>query len=252
MTRERSIAGAVPLAGEAGASPRRRATLMPLLQNRALGAATFLVLLCAAFAFTTPHFADLANARTISLNASLLIVVACAESVVVITRNYDLSVGSTAALSAYLGFDLVRRMPDVGPVMVLVPIAIGTLCGLINGAIVGYGRVSSVIATLGTMSVFRGIAFLYANGHQIDMQQLPTWVVASSAANILSIPLLVVLALLVVAAVGAMLHLLPFGRHIYAVGSNPAAASLSVTSLSVGISGRRPRRSTEAPHRGMP
>ena len=219
------------MSAEAGTAPRpvptpRRAPRIPatLLQNRVLGVAAFLVLLSLTFAATAPHFAQLENATTIALNASTLVVLAAAETVVVVTRNYDLSVGSTAALAAYLGLDIVRHLPPLGPVLVIVPILIGLACGVVNGAIVAYGRVPSVIATLGTMSVFRGLAFLYANGHQIDVKDLPGWVASTSAAHVLGLPVLIVIALLVVAAGSVLLRYLPLGRQIYAVGSNPAAA----------------------------
>jgi rhamnose transport system permease protein len=108
-------------------------------------------------------------------------VVACAEAIVVITRNYDLSVGSTVALASFVGLDLIRLLPDLGPPMVVIPVLIGGLCGVVNGWLVAYGGLPSVIATLGTLSIFRGVAFLYAGGGQLNAADLPAWVPATAS-----------------------------------------------------------------------
>ena len=158
------------------------------LEHREFGIFTFLVLLAAAFSLTSANFATLANANTIALNASILTVVACAETVVVLTRNFDLSVGSIVALASYLGLDLIRQYPAAGPIMFLAPVAIGGLCGAFNGLLVAVCRIPSVIATLGTLSIFRGLAYLYAGGRQINAQDLPRWVLGTASMRIAGSP----------------------------------------------------------------
>jgi rhamnose transport system permease protein len=195
------------------------------LEHREFGILAFLVLLAATFSLTSANFATLANANTIALNASILIVVACAETVVVLTRNFDLSVGSIVALASYLGLDLIRQYPEAGPIMFLAPVAIGGLCGVFNGLLVAIFRIPSVIATLGTLSIFRGIAYLYAGGRQINAQDLPQWVLRTASMRIAGISLLVLVALVVVAGSAFMLRQLRIGRQIYAIGSNPEAAA---------------------------
>lgn len=195
------------------------------LERREFGIFTFLVLLAATFSVTSANFATLANANTIALNASILIVVACAEAVVVLTRNFDLSVGSIVALASYLGLDMIRHYPAAGPIMFLAPVAIGGLCGAFNGLLVAIFRIPSVIATLGTLSIFRGIAYLYAGGSQINAQDLPQWVLGTASMRVGGVSLLVLVAFLVVAALAFLLRQLRIGRQIYAVGSNPEAAA---------------------------
>ena len=79
--------------------------------------------------------------------------VACAEAIVVITRNYDISVGAIVALSSYVGLDFIRLFPGFGPVLIAVPVIVGGLCGALNGFLVAYCRIPSVIVTLATLSV---------------------------------------------------------------------------------------------------
>ena len=198
---------------------------LALLQNRLIGVASFLVLLIVFFGLLTDNFATFDNANTIALNASILIVVACAEAIVVLTRNFDLSVGAMVALASYVGLDVIRLHPELGPALIVVPVAIGGLCGAVNGALVSYGRVPSVIATLGTMSIFRGLAYLYAGGGQIDLKDLPSWVGDTVNSHILGFAALPIIAVLVVAGAAVLLRYLQIGRQIYAVGSNPQAAA---------------------------
>ncbi len=206
------------------AVPATRRRRMQLLQNRALGVAVFLVLLCVFFSALNPNFASLGNINTIALNAAILVVVASAEAMVVITRNYDLSVGSTVALASYVGLDVIRLFPHAGPILILVPVGLGALCGVVNGALVAYGRLPSVVATLGTMSIFRGLAFLYANGGQINGKDLPAWVAGTATSHIFGLSVLILVACAVVTLASFMLGRLRIGRKIYAIGSNPEAA----------------------------
>jgi rhamnose transport system permease protein len=198
---------------------------LTLLQNRLIGILAFLALLAIFFGALAPNFLNLNNANTIALNGSILIVVACAEAVVVLTRNYDLSVGSTVALASYVGFDLISRYPDLGPALILVPILIGGLCGVLNGLLVCYGRVPAVIATLGTMSIFRGLAYLYANGAQVDQKDMPGWVSDTVNGHVLGFAALPLIAIGVVTLATLFLRYRPIGRQIYAIGSNPQAAA---------------------------
>ena len=225
MTSERgALEPSYAFADASAAVPASRRWLR-LLQNRALGVGAFLGLLALFFAGLAPNFATVANLNTIVLNATILVVVACAEAIVVITRNYDLSVGSTVALASYVGLDVIRLFPQAGPVLILVPVAIGALCGVVNGLLVAYGRLPSVIATLGTLSIFRGLAFVYANGRQINAQDLPAWVGGTASSHVFGVSTLVIVAVAVVRR--HSLHaraMLRFGRQIYAIGSNPEAA----------------------------
>jgi rhamnose transport system permease protein len=153
-------------------------------------------------------------------------ILACAEAVVIITRNYDVSIASILALSAYVGFDIIRSFPEVGPILILVPVGIGLVCGLINGVLVAYGKVSSIFVTLGGLSIYRGIATIYANGHQIEPRDIPPWVSqAVTGSTIPGISNLAIIAVLVVILVSIFLRNTRIGRQIYAIGSNPAAAT---------------------------
>ena len=105
-------------------------------------------------------------------------VMAAGQSLVIITRNIDLSVGSIAGVSAYLTGEVLGDHLATPPVLaVLLAVAIGTLLGLVNGALVAYGRIPSIIVTLGTLAIYRTWLISYAEARTITASSLPQWLV---------------------------------------------------------------------------
>ncbi len=197
-----------------------------LLKNRALGVLLFEVLIILVFSLASDKFFSLSNLNTIFLNACIMAILASAEAVVIITRNYDVSIASILALSSYVGFDVIRSFPGFGPLLILVPLGIGLLCGALNGLFVAYGRVSSIFVTLGGLSVYRGLATLYAHGQQIEPKDIPPWVGDVVTGNLLpGVSNLALIAIAVVALVSVYLRYTRMGRQIYAIGSNPDAST---------------------------
>ena len=196
-----------------------------VLKNRALGVLLFEVLIILLFSLESNQFLSVSNLNTIFLNACIMAILASAEAVVIITRNYDVSIASILALSAYVGFDVIRTFPGFGPLLILVPLVIGVFCGLINGLLVAYGRVSSIFVTLAGLSVYRGLVTLYANGRQIEPKDVPPWVREFVTGALLpGISNLALIAIAIVALVSVYLRYTRIGRQIYALGSNPSAA----------------------------
>ena len=85
-----------------------------VLKNRALGVLLFEVLIILVFSLAGDKFLSVSNLNTIFLNACIMAILASAEAVVIITRNYDVSIASILALSAYVGFDVIRTFPRSG------------------------------------------------------------------------------------------------------------------------------------------
>ena len=188
------------------------------LRFRVSGVAGFLLLLGVAFTLLRPQFITPGNLGAIISNAAILAIVAAAQAVVLITRNLDVSVGSIMGFSAYLTADFAARHPDAGPLLMLMPLAIGAALGALNGLLVAYGRVSPLIATLGTMSVYRGLTYVYARGQEITSSRLPQWMYVLPEARLAGVPFLVVIAFIVVCLLAAFLRFYPLGRRMYAVG----------------------------------
>jgi rhamnose transport system permease protein len=183
-----------------------------------------LVALTIAFALTTPNFLTFQNLKVIAFNAALLTIVACAEALVVITRNLDVSVGSILGLAGFVAAKFAAANPGSGALIVAVAVSIGLLLGLMNGLAVAYGKVPSIVATLGTLAIFRGFTYIVGRGVEVPSGNLPRWMIRAADATLLGVPLVVLLALSVVVVLAFLSRRLPILRRVYAVGSNPGAA----------------------------
>jgi rhamnose transport system permease protein len=199
-----------------------------LLRVRELGIVLALVVLVVVTAVVNPRFVSGQSLRDLALGAAILVVLAVGQTVVVITRNIDLSVGSVLGLSAYAAGSLLQAAPGL-PVVValLVGCAVGAACGLVNGALVRFGNVPALVVTLGTLYVYRGLCFFWAGGQQINADELPASFLGFGTATVLGIPWLLIIAVVVVLVAGFVLRGYRSGRELYAMGSNPQAAVLA-------------------------
>jgi rhamnose transport system permease protein len=185
-------------------------------------------LLIAVTAMLEPRFIEADSLRNLALNASILAILAVGQTLVIITRNVDLSTGSILGLSAFLAGDLLSEHPGLAlPVVFLLGIALGAACGLLNGVLVTWGQVPALVVTLGTLYAFRGLAFLWTDGRQVNAETLPDAFLNIGSESIAGIPILVLFALVIVLVVGQWLRDYRPGRELYAIGSNPDGARLA-------------------------
>ena len=199
---------------------------------REIGILLFLVVLILAFSIRTPRFFSAGNFRDILLDISLLTIVSIGETMVILSRNIDLSVGSIMGFGAFSAAVLVKDNPALPVVIVLLAgVGIGAALGLINGLLVTVGRLPAIIATLGTLFVYRGADFLLGQhttaGGQVYGQDLTSSFTDLATGNLLGIPTLIFFAAAVALIFAYVLRYTRFGRRIYAVGSNPDAAVLA-------------------------
>jgi rhamnose transport system permease protein len=198
------------------------------LRFREAGIAVFILLLMAAVSLRAGSFLTVANFTDILLNISILIIVALGQTMIIITRGIDLSVGSMIGLVAMMVAFVVARVPGVDPVVALLLGAfLGAVLGSFNGLLVTLGNVPPIIATLGTLSIFRGLIFFYSDGTWINSFELPAAFKALSKGTPLAVPNMILFALLVALAIYFFLNYTRPGRDIYAVGSNPDAAQMA-------------------------
>lgn len=166
----------------------------------------------------------------ISTSVAVILPIAIGQAIVVITRNIDLSVGSLVGIVAYVCGDFLTRYVDLNPVLfVLLCLALGAFCGAINGALVAYGRVPSIIATLGTLALYRTFLVEYSDARTITTDSLPKWLVEFPqqvlfAVGEFEVRSTVGLALAAAILAWVALSRLRAARQFYAVGSNPDAA----------------------------
>ncbi len=218
----------VTLLVEPSALSDRERILKTLLRSRELSIFIVLVLVIAAATIRSPTFLFSPSGwRDLLLTPAMLVVLAVGQTVVIITRNVDLSVGSVLGLTAYMTGRLFIDHPDLPIVAVFVAAVVaGGVLGLVNGVLVGYGRVPALVITLGTLYIFRGVLLTWAGSSLVSASEMPPGFLDLGTAQILTIPVLFALAVVITVAVGYYLQTARSGRELYAVGSDPDAAVL--------------------------
>jgi rhamnose transport system permease protein len=195
---------------------------------RESGIVVVLVVFVAITAAVQPRFLSATNIQFVLVDTTVFALLALGETMVVISRNVDLSVGSVLGLSAYLSTSLFGPHPGIPIVVVfLAGLGIGLACGVANGIMVAAGRVPSLVVTLATLYIIRGIDILIVGGKEVVAQSLPSAFLEIPKATVFGIPDLAI-SIAVVVGIGAYyLRTFRSGRDLYAIGSNPAAARLA-------------------------
>ena len=172
----------------------------------------------------TPHFLTVSNLLNVLEQSSINAIVAAGMTFAIISGGIDLSVGSVLALS---GIALASALQAGGslPLALALALASAAVCGLLNGLIVTLGRLPPFIATLGMMSVARGLALIWAEGRPISGFNESFRLIAT--ARPLGVPAPVLITLVVYGVAHVMLAHSVFGRSIYAIGGNEEASRLS-------------------------
>ena len=203
-------------------------TVRAIVTARETGILLALIIVVLAATIKNPTFLFSSDGfRDLLLTPSILLLVAIGQAVVIITRNVDLSVGSTLGLTAYLTGRLFIDVPGIPIVAVfLIGIVFGGLLGLINGALVAFAKVPSLVITLGTMYAFRGINVLWAGSDRINSSDMPKDFLALGTQSVLFIPVLTIIAIVVLVVAAWFLRNKRAGRELYAIGSDPDAANL--------------------------
>ena len=155
-----------------------------IARQRELSLVIVIVVLSAFVWWQAPQFLSAANLSQVAILAAIIAIAAVGQAMVVITRNVDLSVDATMGLVAFSVADVLRTHTLSLPAAMGYGIALGLALGVVNGAIVSVFRVPAIVATLGTMSVYRGFTFLLAGGRQVSVSDLPPQYIALARASV--------------------------------------------------------------------
>jgi rhamnose transport system permease protein len=215
--------GAAPAVG---ARPARRSWLMAIGRQRELSLVAIMFVLGAGVSLIAPQFLSVTNFSQVAVLASIIAVAAVGEAIVIITRGIDLSVEAIIGLVAY-SVARTLELHVLDPIgAIAMGLAIGLGLGMVNGFIVAVLKVPAIVATLGTLSIFRGIDYVIAGADQVPLAGLPEGFTDWARADVLGIPVFVLVTILVVVFGTVLLRSTRFGRQVYAVGSNPEAAAI--------------------------
>ena len=210
----------------AGNLPGLRRSLSAIGRQRELTLVLIMVVLGIPVSLMAPQFLSVDNFSQVAVLASVTAVAAIGEALVVITRGIDLSVEAMIGLVAY-AVARTLELHALDPVAAIaMGLGIGLLLGMVNGFVVTVLKVPAIVATLGTLSIYRGIDYLVAGPHQVPLAGLPVGFTDPAGANVFGIPVFVLVTIVIVVAGSAYLRSTRFGRQVYAVGSNPEAAAI--------------------------
>jgi rhamnose transport system permease protein len=199
-----------------------------LLRFRELGIVLALVIVVAATTIDNPRFLSATSIQNLLSGAAIIALLAIGETIVIITRNVDLSIGSVLGISAYASGVLYVHHPHVPLVLVfLLALGIGAACGVANGLITTVARVPSLVVTLGTLYIIRGIDGAWAGGNQVNASMLPTSFNKIGYGTIAGVPYLGIIAIVAVAIATYAMRTFRTARDFYAIGSDPDAARLA-------------------------
>ena len=199
-----------------------------LLQK--LGPFIALLVVAAGLAVMSPDFLTVANLLNVMRQVSINALIAFGMTLVILLGGIDLSVGSILALSSVFTATLISRGTD--PVVAtLVGIASGAVMGAANGLVIAKGKVAPFIATLGTMTILRGLALVLSNGSPVTGINSDFFAMLGGGYVADLIPIPVIWMALMFAVIWFVLKKTVFGRHVYAVGGNEEASRLSGVSV---------------------
>jgi rhamnose transport system permease protein len=201
-------------------------------QIRELSLFLLIVIAVAFFGWLIDGYYSFRTFNRIASSVAIITVVAVGQTLVVLTRNIDLSVGSIVGFTAYFVGTLIANNPGINPLLtVAICIALGAVLGVFNGLLIAWGRVPAVVVTLGTLAIYRGILVDLSHAKTVTADSLPHWLLELPTTNVLpfgglDIRALFALALVIVVVFQLGVGYLSFARQFYAVGSNPEAAQL--------------------------
>ena len=202
--------------------------VLQVLRFRELAIVVAILLVFGVTVLKDPSFANALSIQQLLAGPAIIGLLAVGETLVIVTRNVDLSVGSVLGLSAYLVGDLFVHDKSITIIVALLyGLLIGVGCGLVNGVIVAYARVPSLVVTLGTLYIIRGVTAVIVNGIQINPTSIPQSFLKLGSGTILGIPYIFIITTVAVVVVGYVMRNYRAARDLYAIGSNPEAAVLA-------------------------
>lgn len=192
-----------------------------LLSLRGVALAPLLLGLWIAFSALTPLFATSTNVRILLAASAVVAVAAAGETLVLLTGGIDLSIATVVSCSAVLSATV---MGETGSALtgLAVAVGVGLVFGLVNGVAIGVLDLTPFVLTLGTYLVARGVAFSVSDG--VSLSGAPPGLLELGSARIAGIPAIALVAVAVFVVVGLALVRTRWGREVYLVGSNEAAA----------------------------
>jgi rhamnose transport system permease protein len=196
-----------------------------LLKNREILLTVIIAAMIAGFSTRAQGFASPGNLANIFNDTSILIILALGQMTVILTKSIDLSVAANLAFTGMAVAMTNAAYPDLPlALLIVMAVGIGAFLGAINGYLVWALQIPPIVVTLGTLTIYRGMAFVLSGGGWVNAHQMAPSFLNVPRMPVLGLPILSWIAILIVLGAWFVLTRLPFGRAAYASGGNPTAA----------------------------
>lgn len=196
-----------------------------LFKNREVLLTVIIAIMIAGFATRAQGFATPANLANIFNDTSILIILALGQMKVILTKSIDLSVAANLSFTGMAVAMTNAAFPGVPlALLIVMAIGIGAFLGAINGYLVWALRIPPIVVTLGTLTIYRGMAFVLSGGGWVNAHQMTPSFLNIPRLAVFGLPILSWIAIAIVIGAWFVLTRLPFGRAAYASGGNPIAA----------------------------
>lgn len=196
---------------------------MKLLRNREVLLALAILVTVAVIATRFPAFVAPANLANVFNDTSPLMLLAVGQMIVILTKCIDLSVAANLALCGMVAA-LMNGAGVPLPLIIVAAVALGAALGVVNGLLVWKAGIPSIVVTLGTMTIYRGIIFLMTDGKWVNAHEMTDGFKALPRLHLLGLPVMSWVAIACILIFAVILSRTALGRAFYAVGGNPHAA----------------------------
>lgn len=204
-------------------SATNKSFLSKMLRHRETLLAAAIILLTFGVSTRFPAFVTLGNLANVFNDTSPLMILALGQMIVILTKCIDLSVAATLALTG-MSAALMNGAGVPLPLILVAVVVMGAALGAVNGLLVWKVGIPSIVVTLGTMTIYRGVIFLMTNGKWINAHEMSAGFKELPRIYFLGLPIMSWVAIAVIIVVAIILTRTPLGRAFYAVGGNPHAA----------------------------
>jgi rhamnose transport system permease protein len=194
-----------------------------LFKSREVLLALVIVLMTALIAWRFPAFIAPSNMASVFNDTAPLMILALGQTIVIITKCIDLSVTATLALTG-MAAALMNGVGVPLPVILLAVVVLGAVLGAVNGLLVWKVGIPSIVVTLGTMTIYRGVIFLLTDGKWVNAHEMTDGFKALPRAVLLGLPVMSWIAIALIVVFAVLLNRTSLGRAFFAVGGNPHAA----------------------------
>ncbi|OHE66664.1 MAG: sugar ABC transporter permease [Treponema sp. GWB1_62_6] len=223
------------------ASKSGKMYLDPMQIAKKYGIVIVLILMILGLSIAEPAFLSSVNIFNVLTQSSIFGIMALGMTFVIISKGIDLSVGSILAFAGVVAASLGqlssatgKYFPNLAEMPVIVPIAaalgIGALMGAVSGLLIARTRIPAFIATLGMMTVARGLALIYSSGKPVSTLIPSLTALGGKVFNVLPVPVIIYFLMIIISSI--LLNKTRFGKNIYAIGGNITAAEVSGVNVS--------------------